>query len=233
MNTDHEFFLMQLADSFFPSGMFGLSNGLESLTKHNRIKNKQDVLNFIEQQIEFQLVPCDCMVFLIAMEAAKNDNIEELVEADNRFYSMKLMREVRNTSVRTGSQILNCIIQMTFDKKKDNTAKNFQKKIASNETVGTYPVCLGIAASLLGIPAKSGVRMMLYSFSQSVIAAAIRLGIIEHISGQIILTTLADKINSISENIKKESLNSIWQLTPMTDIFQMIHEHDDSKMFIT
>lgn len=233
MNTDHEFFLMQLADSFFPSGMFGLSNGLESLTKHNRIKNKQDVLNFIEQQIEFQLVPCDCMVFLIAMEAAKNDNIEELVEADNRFYSMKLIREVRNTSVRTGSQILNCIIQMTFDKKKDNTAKNFQKKIASNETVGTYPVCLGIAASLLGIPAKSGVRMMLYSFSQSVIAAAIRLGIIEHISGQIILTTLADKINSISENIKKESLNSIWQLTPMTDIFQMIHEHDDSKMFIT
>lgn len=233
MNTDHEFFLMQLADSFFPSGMFGLSNGLESLTKHNRIKNKQDVLKFIEQQIEFQLVPCDCMVFLIAMEAAKNDNIEELVEADNRFYSMKLIREVRNTSVRTGSQILNCIIQMTFDKKKDNTAKNFQKKIASNETVGTYPVCLGIAASLLGIPAKSGVRMMLYSFSQSVIAAAIRLGIIEHISGQIILTTLADKINSISENIKKESLNSIWQLTPMTDIFQMIHEHDDSKMFIT
>ncbi|MBI3638821.1 MAG: hypothetical protein HY223_00715 [Thaumarchaeota archaeon] len=233
MNTDHEFFLMQLADSFFPSGMFGLSNGLESLVKHDRIKNKQDVLNFIEQQIEFQLVPCDCIVFLIAMDAAKNENIEELVEADNRFYSMRLIREVRNTSVRTGSQILNCIIQMTFDKKKINIAKNFQKKITSNETVGTYPVCLGIAANLLDIPAKSGVRMMLYSFSQSVIAAAIRLGIIEHISGQIILTTLADKINYISENIKKESLNSLWQLTPVTDIFQMIHEHDDSKMFIT
>ena len=233
MNTDHEFFLMQMADSFFPSGMFGLSNGLESLAKHDRIKNKQDVLNFIEQQIEFQLVPCDCMVFLIAMEAAKNENIEELVEADNRFYSMRLIREVRNTSVRTGSQILNCIIQMTFDKKKNNIAKNFQKKITSNETVGSYPVCLGISANLLNIPAKSGVRMMLYSFSQSVIAAAIRLGIIEHINGQIILTTLADKINSISDDIKKEPLNNIWQLTPVTDIFQMIHEHDDSKMFIT
>ncbi|HKC78593.1 MAG TPA: urease accessory UreF family protein [Nitrosopumilaceae archaeon] len=233
MNTDHEFFLMQLADSFFPSGMFGLSNGLESLVKHDRIKNKQDVLNFIKQQIEFQLVPCDCMVFLIAMEAAKNENIEELVETDNRFYSMRLIREARNTSVRTGSQILNCIIQMTFDKKKSNIAKNFQKKITCDETVGTYPICLGIAANLLDIPAKSGVRMMLYSFSQSVIAAAIRLGIIEHISGQIILTTLADKINYISENIRKESLNSLWQLTPVTDIFQMIHEHDDSKMFIT
>src|SRR5690348_15854575 len=148
MNTDHEFFLMQLADSFFPSGMFGLSNGLESLAKHGRIKNKQDVFSFIERRIEFQLVPCDCMVFMIAMEAAKNENIEELVEIDNRFYSMKLMRQVRNTSVRPGSQILNCIIQMTFDKKKNNISKILQKKRYSNETDGTYPVCLGIAVNL-------------------------------------------------------------------------------------
>lgn len=233
MNTNHEFFLMQLADSFFPSGMFGLSNGLESLVKHDRIKNEQDVLNFIEQQIEFQLVPCDCIVFLIAMDAARNENIEELVEADNRFYSMRLIREVRNTSVRSGSQILNCVIQMTSNKNKSKIAKDFQKKIKSNETVGTYPVCLGITANLLGIPTESGIRMMLYSFSQSVIAAAIRLGILEHISGQKILTILSDKINNISTNIKKESLNNLWQLTPLTDIFQMIHEHNNSKMFIT
>lgn len=233
MNTNHEFFLMQLSDSFFPSGMFGLSNGLESLTKHGIIKNEQDVLNFIEQQIEFQLLPCDCIVFLTAMEATKNNNIEDLMEADNRFYSMRLIREVRNTSVRSGSQILNCIIQMTLDKSENKIAKEFQKKIRSNETAGTYPVCLGIAANIFGIPTESGVRMMLYSFSQSVIAAAIRLGIIEHISGQKTLMLLSDKISFISKNVKKESLDSIWQLTPLTDIFQMIHEHDSSKMFIT
>jgi urease accessory protein len=233
MNTDHEFFLMQLADSFFPSGMFGLSNGLESLAKHNRIKNGQDVLNFIEQQLEFQLVPCDCVIFLTARESAKNENLDELVEADNRFYSMKLIREVRSTSIRSGSQILNCIIHMTIDTKKNKIANEFQQKIMSNETVGTYPVCMGIAANLLDIPTESGIRMILYSYSQSVIAAAIRLGIIEHISGQKILTVLSSKINAVSKNIKKESLNNLWQLTPLTDIFQMIHEHDSSKMFIT
>lgn len=233
MNTSHEFSLMQLADSFFPSGMFGLSNGLESLVKHGRIKNEQDILNFIEQQIEFQLISCDCVIFLIAMDAAKDENIEELVDADNKFYSMRLIKEVRNTSVRSGSQILNCVIQMTFDKKETKIAKEFQMKIKSNETVGTYPVCLGIAMTLLRIPSESGIRMMLYSFSQSVIAAAIKLGIIDHISGQKILTKLSDKINIISSTIKKEPLHNIWQLTPLTDIFQMIHEHDSSKMFIT
>ncbi|MDE1868152.1 MAG: hypothetical protein KGI08_10650 [Thaumarchaeota archaeon] len=224
---------MQLSDSFFPSGMFGLSNGLESLAKHKKIKTDNDVLNFIEQQIEFQLIPCDCMIFLIAMDAAKNENIEELVEADKKFYSMRLIREARNTSARSGSQILNCIIQMASDKEENRIAKQFQKKISSNETPGTYPVCLGITASLFGIPPESGTRMMLYSFSQSIIAAAIRLGIIEHVSGQKILTLLSSKINNISKNLKKEPLDNLWQLTPITDIFQMIHEHDSSKMFIT
>lgn len=233
MNTNHEFFLMQLSDSFFPSGIFGLSNGLESLVKHDRIKNEQDILNFIEQQIDFQLVPCDCVIFLISMDAAKNGNIEDLVKADNKFYSMRLIKEVRNTSVRSGSQILNCVIQMTSDEKETKIAKEFHAKIKSNETAGTYPVCLGIAATLLGIPSESGIRMMLYSFSQSVIAAAIRLGVIDHISSQKILVKLSDKINVISNSLKKESLNNVWQLTPLTDIFQMIHEHDSSKMFIT
>ena len=203
MSTDHEFFLMQLADSFFPSGMFGLSNGLESLAKHKRITNEQDVLKFIEQQIEFQLLHCDCIIFLTAIDASKNENMQELVDADQKFYSMRLIKEARNTSVRSGSQILNCIIQMTCNRKENKIADKFQKKIKSGETVGTYPVCLGIATNLLGIPAESGVRMILYSFSQSVTAAAIRLGIIEHTNGQKILTQLSNKINIISKNIKK------------------------------
>ena len=233
MNTDHEFFLMQLADSFFPSGMFGMSNGLESLAKHQRIKNDKDVASYIEQQIEFQLMPCDCMIFLAAINAIENKNIDELVEIDNRFYSMRLVKEVRNASTRSGSQILNCIIQMASDKKENITAKQFQKKIISNKTPGTHPVCYAMAANLFGIPPESGIRMILYSFSQNIVAAAIRLGIVDHVSGQKILTLLSVKINDISKNIKNKSLDDIWQLTPITDIFQMIHEHDSSRMFIT
>lgn len=233
MNTSHEFSLMQLSDSFFPSGTFGMSHGLESLVKHNKIKTENDVLNFIRQQIQFQLLPCDCAVFLAAFDSAERKNIEELIEADNRFYSMRLIREVRNASVRSGSQILNCVIQMMPDKKESVLARQFQEKIKSNETLGTYPVCLAVSVNLLGIPKQSGIRMMLYSFSQSVVAAAIRLGIIEHVGGQKILTILGQEVNVISKNTRKKTLNDLWQLTPLTDIFQMIHEHDSSRMFIT
>lgn len=39
MNTNHEFHLMQLSDSFFPSGMFSMSSGLEPLI-NNKKNNK-------------------------------------------------------------------------------------------------------------------------------------------------------------------------------------------------
>ena len=74
MNTDYEFHLMQLSDSFFPSGMFSMSGGLESFVNQKKISNPEDVLKFIKEQIEFQLIPCDCAVVSIAFDAIKNNN---------------------------------------------------------------------------------------------------------------------------------------------------------------
>ena len=233
MNTNYEFHLMQLADSFFPSGMFGMSSGLESFVKYGKIITSNDVLKFIKQQIKFQLVPCDCVILILAIYAAQSNDIPKIVDIDNRFNSMRLVREVRNASVRSGPQMLNCVMHMTDHNKKNKFAHKFMSKIESKETAGTYPVCLGIAANCLGIPKKSAIKMMLYSYSISIIGAAIRLGVIQHLNGQRILTQLSDDINTLSKSIKKKSINNIWQLTPLTDILQMNHEHDDYRMFIT
>ena len=233
MNTNHEFHLMQLADSFFPSGMFGMSCGLESFVKYGKIKTVRDVLKFIRHQIHFQIAPCDCIVLSETMVAARNNDILKVINIDNRFFSMKLVKEIRNASVRSGQQILNCIIYMLSSKNENKFAQKFQNKIESKQAIGTYPVCLGIAANCLQISKQSAVRMMLYSYSTSVIGAALRLGIIQHLNGQWILMQLAEEINTLSRTITRKSINDIWQLTPFTDILQMTHEHDDSRMFIT
>lgn len=231
MNTN-EFHLMQLADSFFPSGMFGMSGGLESFVKHDKIKTKRDILQFIRQQIHFQLAPCDCVVLYEAMIAAQNNDISRIVDIDNRFFSMKLIKEIRNASVRSGPQMMNCVIYMTSNKE-NKFARKFQSKIESKQSEGTYPVCLGISANCLHISKQSAVKMMLYSYSVSVIGAALRLGIIQHLDGQWILTCLEEEINILIKDIPRKSLNDMWQLTPFTDILQMEHEHDYSRMFIT
>ena len=74
---------------------------------------------------------------------------------------------------------------------------------------------------------------MLYSFSASVVSAAIRLGIIQHLDAQKILGNLAEPLNGFVSEKLKEKTTDIWQLTPMTEIHQMYHEHNESRMFIT
>jgi urease accessory protein len=224
--NDYEFHLMQLADSFFPSGMFGLSGGLESFVKSGRVKSRNDVLRFIRQQIKFQLVPCDCAVLSAVMGAAKKGEVAGAVAADNRCYSMKLVREVRTASARSGRQMLNCLVHMTSDM----FAKKFYARVEAKESAGTYPACLAVAANALGIPEESALHMMLYSYCASIVGSAVRLGVITHIEGQSILTQLARDVNSAKP---AKNINELWQLTPLAEIMQMQHEQDDLRMFIT
>ena len=117
MSTNHEFHLMQLSDSFFPSGMFSMSGGLESLVLHKKIVNWQDVQNFIKEQVDFQLIPSDCTVLSITIDAMRNGDVGKVVNIDNKYYSMKLAKEVRNSSVRSGKQVLNCLKHMIDNNK--------------------------------------------------------------------------------------------------------------------
>jgi urease accessory protein len=160
------------------------------------------------------------------MSAAKRGNLSRAMEADGLFHSLKLVREARTASVRSGKQLLRTIVKA----RNKGFAKKFLAKVDQGASPGTYPVCLAVAAHALGIPEKSAIRMMLYSYCVSIIGPAIRLGVISHVDGQEILTRLAADANS---EVPGTKLEEVWQLTPLTEIAQMQHERDEFRMFIT
>ena len=221
---------MQLSDSFFPSGMFSMSSGLEPLVLDKKITDWTHVLNFITEQIEFQIYPCDCTVLSIAFSGAKNNDIKTIIDIDKKYHSIKLSKEARLSSARSGKQVLNCVIHMI---EKNDFLNEFDKTIKSNETPGTYPVILAISAFFLQIPLDSISRMMLYSFCSSIVSAAIRLGIIQHLDAQKILTLLSEPINNIISRNNTNDFHDIWQFTPLTEIYQMNHGKNETRMFIT
>ncbi|MGI0025872.1 MAG: urease accessory protein UreF, partial [Nitrososphaera sp.] len=224
--TSHEFHLMQLADSFFPSGMFSLSGGLEPLVRTGRVKDSAGVAQFIRQQLHFQLAPCDCVVMLAVMDAARKNDIASALKADNACYSMKMVSGVRTASTRSGRQLLKCIVHIAPSR----FARQFHKEVESGQSAGTQPACLAIAAYSLGIPKKSALRLMLYSYSVSIVSAALRLGLLQHFDGQKLLTELGGDIDGM---VVKSDIDELWQLSPLVDILQMRHEHDELRMFIT
>lgn len=233
MNTDHEFHIMQLSDSLFPSGMFSMSSGFESWSKFHKVNDARNVRDFTIQQIRYQIAPLDCIVLRDAVLAAKNYDIERITQDDNYYYSTKLVKEVRSTSVRSGKQIINCIKGMNIDSESEMFLQKFQDEIKYDKAKGVHITALAIAARCFEIPADSTVRLVLYTFCTGVISSAIRLGVISHLDGQKILFELSDEVERIIPKTRYSTIEDAWQLVPMTEILQMNHEQDDSKMFIT
>ena len=222
--------MMQLSDSFFPTGMYSMSNGLEAIFYGGNKKMKVGQLrDLITIYIYYQIGPADCTALGNAYEQAAKSNLPKLLEVDRTIFSMKLVQEIRDASVRSGTQLVRCIRSFS-----DNEIlTQYEDAIRAGKAYGSYPVALALAANALSIPKRKAALMMLYSFSVSIVGAALRLGMLQHFDGQKVIDELKPTIlKVVKENINKP-LIGIWQFAPQIDIIQISHERMSSKMFIT
>ena len=230
MNTDSSnLSLMQLSDSFFPSGLYTMSNGLETFFDEKRVSSQNDISNLLEIILEQQLGPADSVALSNAYDCAKNDDVLGIIKCDNILNSMKLIQESRAASCRAGSQMIKCISAIFSN----DLLKTYSEKISKNESSGTHPVVLGVCSFVMGVKKEQTKQMMMYGFCVSVTGAALRLGIIDHIQSQKILHEIKPKIQEILEKFSNTKIDDCWQYSPNYDLIQMTHENKFSKMFIT
>lgn len=221
--------LLQMSDSFFPTGLYATSNGLESLSQIKKLKRK-DISRFITIQLRQVIGPSDCTALGNAYESCRKRDFASLLTADKSLYFMRMVEETRSASVRSGNQLLKCVSSFTKYKK---VLRDYQNAISNGNATGVYPVSLGVATWSLDIPKNKAGLILFYGFAVSVIGAALRLGTLEHLESQQIIHELRPVIlESIMKNMERP-ISNMWQFAPGLDILQMKHEMMDSKMFIT
>ena len=226
---NNEISILQLSDSFFPTGLYATSSGLEALSQTKKLKSK-DIFQFITMQLQQVMGPSDCTAMGHAYDSCKKKDIVSLLHADESLYYMKLIEETRIASTRSGNQLLKCV--STFAKNK-KMLKVYQIAINKGKATGVYAVSFGVVTSSLNIPKKKAGMMLLYGLAVSIVGAAMRLGILQHFEGQKIIHELGPVIlHAVLENIDRP-ISSMWQFAPSLDILQMKHEAMSSKMFIT
>ena len=219
---------MQLSDSFFPTGMYTMSNGLETLFYQNKIRGAKQLQMLIKSCIKMQIGVADCVALGNTMDAASKSDMKSILDIDQTLYAMKLVKEIREASVRSGTQLLNCMNAFA----RNNLLNRYRKSVKSGNATGIYPVALGIASNISGISKTNAALILLYSFSVSFVGAALRLGMIDHNEGQKIIHALKPTILEASKNVN-EPMQAIWQFFPLLDIAQMMHERIENKMFVT
>lgn len=229
--TIEELSIMQLCDSFFPTGMYTMSNGLEALFySKKKVKDANGLRDLIKVYIEYQIGPADCAALGSSYEYAQGSDLQKLLEVDEMLFSMKLIRETREATTRSGIQLLRCVSSFIFN---HEILNKYQKAIKVKQASGVYAVALAVVSSALKIPKRKAGLMMLYAFSVSLVGAALRLGMIQHLEGQRIVHELKPSmLNTVKNNIDRP-LTGMWQFVPDIDIIQITHERMGSKMFIT
>jgi urease accessory protein len=223
--------LWQLVDSAFPTGGFAHSAGLEAAWQHGEIKNRNELISFVEaglHQLGHAALP-----FVIAAhhEPKRLPEFDQLCDA---FTS----NHVANRASRAQGKAFLAAVQRIFLVGHASRLSPFKTENANIETdkmpvlqFNHFPCIFGGALSLLDVPHETATRLFFFNHLRGIFAAAVRLNIVGPMEAQ----SLQHQFSATAENILQASasltLDDIAQSSPLLDLWQGAQDRLYSRLF--
>jgi urease accessory protein len=217
---------LQLADSFFPSGLVTFSHGLETFLSVSP-PSSVDIACLLDDYLSGKIAPCDLVAYAHAYRAAEAENISRLQDVDRFLTASLLPQELRHSSARSGKALL-ATLQPSIDAV---LFQQFIQTVRRGDSDGNASVCLGLLCSVWRIPLRTGALMHLYAFSVSFLGAALRLGCLGHREAQRILTELRSRFSSLADSALERRLEDLGAFAPLADILAMQHAYLPVRLF--
>ena len=222
---------LQLADSFFPSGMYAHSQGLESMVSRRWVSSPDEVEQYLRNLLVYSVLPSDGVALLNAHAAAREGDLGSLIEIDWRLQAMKLPDEIRVASCHAGRRILDESAPLLVGRRGSAICAEFRKLATDRKTPGTGATALGAVGNAAGIDAETVLLMFCHSFAVGVLGAAQRLMPLTHSQAQQILHSLHEPVAGLAPDLAARHWSDMTSFTPQVDIAAMLHEHDEVRMF--
>ncbi|PTR21849.1 urease accessory protein [Rhodococcus sp. OK519] len=219
---------LQLTDSSFPAGFYTLSHGLEGYSQ-TRSVTPETLPFLLVDLLRHSVGPADATALALAHAAIVAGDHEGLLRVDRRLHATKLNRELRRACTRTGHQMLS-VARQTFER---DRIDRFAEDVAAKRTPGTQPVVAGVVAAACGVGAAQAVAGDLFAFAASLVGAALRLRLTDHLRAQRILADVAPVIEEVTAAALRRNLNDLGGCTPVADVMSAGHERADARLFVS
>ncbi len=217
---------LQIADSFFPSGLFTLSHGIESFAQAGLI-TPQSLAGIVADLVRASVGPSDAAGVAIAMRAAYEGDLQTVAKVDQRLTAIKITRETRETSTRLGRQLLG-LSREVFD---STLAGDYLGLVNDRAAPGNQAIALALLKATLGIPVDEAVAGELYSFAASCVGSAVRMSEIDHRNAQRILFLLRPVIETATNDALSRTLFELGGSAPFVELMSMRHEEAELRLF--
>jgi urease accessory protein len=219
---------LQLSDTFFPTGLYTLSHGFESFVQAGLVSTA-GVEALLHDYLENVLGPADGVALAHAHRATEERDLGRLLEIDRRLFAMKLVRETRESSRRVGKRILATAVTLAPDR----PLLDYRSAVDGGDCPGNAAVALGAAAATLGIARREALLIELYTFSTSLLGAAMRLIRLDHMEAQQILARLKPLIVRVVRENMDKGLQEMRAFAPLIDVMGMVHERAHVRLFVS
>ncbi len=237
--------LLQLAGGTFPTGGFSQSWGLETYVSRGEIKDCQQFQQFLQMYLENVLVKCEgpvlCRAYALGEafptlgmdslecnESLKNGALfKELVELDQLITAMKLTRESKEASLRTGKALLRIMAAV----KDDPVIKQFY---GEHQRQGVnFPVTFGLVCGRLEVGCRNALESFIFNSINGLIQSAVKLVPLGNSEAQQLSFTMQQSVLQGADSAEKIDVTEISNFCPGLDIASMNHEDLSTRLYMS
>ena len=222
---------LQLADSFFPTGAYAHSQGLEGMVALGWVGNALEVGEYLAELLADAVLPSDGVALLHAHGGAEAGDVATIIEIDRLLHAMKLPEEMRRASVQSGRRLLDESNDLLAIGAAPATFEAYRAAVVRGETPGNGAVAFGVATWAQAIAAKTALFGFCHALAVGVLGAAQRLLPITHGEAQGVLRSLHGLIVAGAAAIGESNWWEMTSFAPWADIAAMRHETADIRMF--
>jgi len=218
--------VLQLADSFFPSGAVTLSHGLEAFVSLSP-QSQTELPRLLADYLKNKVAPLDLVVYVHAYRAAEAADLARLHVIDQYLTVSLWPEELRQGSARSGRALLDTVSSAGTVP----LLQDFLREVQQGNSEGNVPVCLGLLHALWDVPLRAGGIAFLYTFAVSFLGAALRLGCLGHREAQRILLSLRSCFSTLIDTALERKLEEASAFAPLADIRAMQHAYLSVRLF--
>ena len=218
--------LLQLTDSFFPTGAFAHSFGLETYVQLELVNDPETFEMFLRSTLHHSFRNGDTVAIGLTYKATE---IEEVIDLDARLTAMKVARESREGSIKIGRQFL----RNTAILERNGLLDEYAAEVQSGRCAGHHAIAYGLVASAAKIDLFSAVLGYLHAHVVGQVSAAVRLIPLKPTDGQRIIHDIRSDLTDIARFAESAGMNDLGGFTPGLDIRGMQHERLYSRLFIS
>ena len=218
--------LLQLTDSFFPTGVFAHSFGLETYVQLELVNDPETFEMFLRSTLHHGLRNGDAVAIGLTYKVTE---IERIIDLDARLTAMKVVRESREGSIKIGKQFLRNAAILERNEILDGYAAG----VRSGRCAGHHAIAYGLVASAVNIDLVSAVLGYLHAHIVGQVSAAVRLIPLKPTDGQRIIHDIRSDLMDIARFAEGAGIDDLGGFTPGLDIRGMQHERLYSRLFIS